>query len=308
MSLGEFSLIEKFFAQRGEDAAVELGIGDDAAALRVPGGHVVQVSTDTAIEGVHFPRDFPPADVAYRSVMAAASDLAAMGASPIGMLLAITLPAADETWLSRFAEGVSAASKATGLPLVGGDTTRGGLSVTVTVMGSTPASCCLRRGGARPGDRVCVSGTLGDAAAGLAIIEGHLTASDQTAAEFLTRRFTAPTARLALGESLLGVATSAIDLSDGLLADAEHIANASAVAIEIDSGKIPLSPAMRTLPDLDQSLQWALAGGDDYELLVTLPNGEPVPDSFTEIGRVTSGRGVSCDQTLENRGYDHFAG
>ena len=308
MSIGEFSLIEKFFTQRGEEGAIELGIGDDAAALRVPDGRVLQVSTDTAIGGVHFPRDLPPADIAYRSVIAAASDLAAMGASPIGMLLAITLPTAEEVWLSRFAEGVRAASETTGLPLVGGDTTRGGLSITVTVMGSTPASSCLRRDGARPGDHVCVSGTLGDAAAGLAIIEGNLKASDQAAAEFLKRRFSAPTVRLALGESLLRVATSAIDLSDGLLLDAEHVAKASAVAIEIDSCKIPLSPAMRTLPDSSRSLQWALAGGDDYELLVTLPPGEPVPGLLTEIGRVTTGRGVSCDQSPAKRGYDHFAG
>ncbi len=307
MNIGEFSLIEKFFAHGGEKAAIELGIGDDAAAVRVPYGHLLQISTDTSIEGVHFPRDLLPADAAYRSVMAAASDLAAMGASPIAMLLAITLPACDEAWLSRFAKGLRAASDVTGLLLVGGDTTRGSLSLTVTVLGSTPAASGLRRDGARPGDRVCVSGTLGDAAAGLAIIQGGLKTSDQATAKFLKERFTGPTARLALGESLLGVATSAIDLSDGLLADAEHVAKASAVAIEINSDKIPLSPAMRGLADSGQILQWALAGGDDYELLVTLPPDEPVPCELTEIGRVTDGLGVSCDQTPASRGYDHFA-
>lgn len=307
MSIGEFSLIDTYFSRIGENPNIALGIGDDAASVELPDGHVLQISTDTAIEGVHFPRDFAPADIAYRSVMAAASDLAAMGASPIGMLLAITLPAADETWLSCFAEGLRAASDATGLPLVGGDTTRGALSLTVTVMGSTPSSSGLRRDGARPGDRVCVSGTLGDAAAGLAVIQGTLHLVDQAAAEYLQTRFARPAARLSLGESLLGVATAAIDLSDGLLADAAHVAHASGVAIDIDSSKVPLSAALRQVTDTAQIRQWALNGGDDYELLVTLPPEAPVPEALTEIGRVAAGQGVSCDQTPASWGYDHFA-
>lgn len=307
MSIGEFSLIDTYFSRIGENPNIALGIGDDAASVRLPDGHVLQISTDTAIEGVHFPHDFAPADIAYRSVMAAASDLAAMGASPLGMLLAITLPAADEAWLSRFAEGLRAASEATGLPLVGGDTTRGALSLTVTVMGSTPSSSGLRRDGARPGDRVCVSGTLGDAAAGLAVIQGTLHLVDQAAAEYLQTRFARPTARLSLGESLLGVATAAIDLSDGLLADAAHVAHASDVAIDIDSSKVPLSAALRQVTDTAHIHRWALTGGDDYELLVTLPPGAPVPEALTEIGRVVAGQGVSCDQTPASWGYDHFA-
>ena len=306
MSISEFSLIETFFARCGEGSLVKLGMGDDAAAVRLPDGHMLQISTDTAIEGVHFPCGFRPTDIAYRSVMAAASDLAAMGASPVGMLLALTLPPLTRR-LSRFAEGLGAASKAARLPLIGGDTTRGDLSLTVTVLGSTPQSRGLRRDGARPGDCLCVSGTLGDAAAGLAVIQGKFYASDQAAAAFLRGRFARPTARLALGESLLGVATAAIDLSDGLLSDAAHVAKASTVAIEIDSSKIPLSPALRRLPDAGQIRQWALAGGDDYELLVTLPPDMPVPEALTEIGRVKEGYGVSCDESPASGGYDHFA-
>jgi thiamine-monophosphate kinase len=307
MSAGEFSLIETFFSHIGESSAIELGIGDDAATVRVPDGHALQISTDTAIEGVHFPPDFAPADIAYRSVMAAASDLAAMGASPIGMLLAITLPTADSAWLACFANGLRAASDASRLPLIGGDTTRGGLSLTLTVLGATPSSRGLRRDGARAGDRLCVSGTLGDAAAGLAVIQGKLQPTEQAAAQFLQARFARPTARLALGESLRGVATAAIDVSDGLLADTAHIAHASAVAIEIDSGKIPLSRALKGMPDTVQVRQWALTGGDDYELLVTLPPEGPVPETLTEIGRVVAGRGVRCDQAPTGGGYDHFA-
>ena len=227
------------------------------SACRGPRSHT---SVDTVVEGVHFLPGMPPADIAFRSVMASASDLAAMGAAPAGMLLALTMPSVDEGWLSAFVEGLKDASEKTGLPLVGGDTTRGPLSVTVTVMGSTPTAAYLKRSGAREGDYVCVSGTLGDAAAGLAALRGDLSICDAMVSNALVERFSRPMARLALGELLRAVASAAIDVSDGLLADAAHIADASEVAIDIDCHRLPLSDALR-LPDQDQSLRWALSGG-----------------------------------------------
>jgi len=305
MSDSEFDLIQDFFAGLDQGSSVRLGIGDDAAALALPDGHLLHVSTDTTVEGVHFLATLSPTDVAYRSVMAAVSDLAAMGACPEALLLSLTLPEGDRVWLEGFSRGLADACSAIGAPLVGGDTTRGPLSLTVTVLGSTPADSYLTRSGARPGDRLCVSGTLGDAAAGLAVISGRL-AVDDSAAEFLTTRYTTPSVRLALGETLRGCATACIDISDGLLADASHVATASDVGLEIDSALLPLSEAMRSSVDPGQSLDWALVGGDDYELLFTLPRNIPLPDGCTEMGRVVAGSGISCDRTPERIGYDHF--
>ena len=305
MSDSEFDLIQDFFAGLDQGASVRLGIGDDAAALSLPEGHLLHISTDTAVEGVHFLASLSPADVAYRSVTAAASDLAAMGATPEALLLALTLPEADRVWLEDFSRGLAEVSREIGAPLVGGDTTRGPLSLTVTVLGSTPVGRYLTRSGAKIGDRLCVSGTLGDAAAGLAVLSGQLVV-DETAAVVLTTRYARPSARLPLGQALRDCATSCIDISDGLLADAAHVASASGVGLEIDSALLPLSKTLRSSADLDQSLDWALAGGDDYELLFTLPDNMPLPDGCSEMGRVVAGSGISCDRTPERIGYDHF--
>ncbi len=220
-------------------------------------------------------------------------------------MLALTLPEADRVWLEDFSRGLAEVSREIGAPLVGGDTTRGPLSLTVTVLGSTPVDRYLTRSGAKIGDRLCVSGTLGDAAAGLAVLSGQL-AVDETAAVVLTTRYARPTARLPLGQALRDCATSCIDISDGLLADAAHVASASGVGLEIDSALLPLSKTLRSSADLDQSLDWALAGGDDYELLFTLPDNMPLPDGCSEMGRVVAGSGISCDRTSERIGYDHF--
>ena len=303
----EFALIQDYFTGGGEGPAVRLGIGDDAAALAVPEGQVLQISTDTAVEGVHFLATLSPTEVAYRSVMAAASDLAAMGASPLACLLSLTLPKSEPSWLQAFSSGLYEACEQTGLSLVGGDTTRGPLSITVTVLGSTPARQFMTRSGAQPDDRLCVSGHLGDAAAGLAISKGELVVEDARNQGLLVDRYERPTARLVLGHTLRDCATACIDISDGLLADAGHVAAASGVAIHIDSASLPLSEALRASVPLSQAQDWALAGGDDYELLFTLPNDMPVPEGCSEIGRVHAGSGISCDRTPEGMGYDHFA-
>jgi thiamine-monophosphate kinase len=342
MPADEFSLISRYFSAFGAGPAVALGVGDDCAILTLEPGERLATSVDTVVAGVHFPEESLPEDVGYRAVAAAASDLAAMGARPLGMTLALTLPEADELWLHSFSQGIGAAAKALALPLVGGDTTRGPLTITVQVFGALPMGRALLRGGARPGDAVCVSGTLGDAAGGLAVLEGRYQ-PDPDAAEYLEQRFFRPSPRLALGVALLGAsansnglladagriahasaaidisdglladaghmaaASAAIDISDGLLADAGHIAAASGVRIELDAALLPLSPALVAHPDRNQALRWALAGGDDYELCFCLPAGAVAPPGCTRIGEVMAGAGVSCPGFDDlAAGYNHF--
>jgi thiamine-monophosphate kinase len=222
------------------------------------------------------------------------------------MVLAISLPEPDTTWLAGFSTGLRAASAEARLPLVGGDTTHGPLVITVTVMGETPAGQCLRRSGAAPGDRLCVSGTLGDAAAGLSVLRGELVAADPADAAFLTARFLRPTAQITLGESLRARATAAIDISDGLIGDSTHLAARSGVALQIDHRQLPRSTAFCSVVEPSQQLNYLLSGGDDYELLFTLPQSAALPEGCTEIGRVMAGSGVSCDGMPTVKGYDHF--
>ncbi|MEQ9463137.1 MAG: thiamine-phosphate kinase [Haliea sp.] len=301
MPADEFSLIARYFSAFGAGPAVALGVGDDCAILALEPGERLATSVDTVVAGVHFPPDSLPEDVGYRAVAAAASDLAAMGARPLGMTLALTLPDADELWLHSFSQGVGAAASALALPLVGGDTTRGPLTVSVQVFGALPAGKALLRAGAQVGDAVYVSGTLGDAAGGLAVLEGRYRPEPE-AAEYLEQRFFRPLPRLQLGMLLLDDAHAAIDISDGLLADAGHIAAASGVGIRLDAGRLPLSPALASHPDRDQALRWALAGGDDYELCFCLPPAATAPADCTRVGEVLAGGGVVCP------GFDDLAG
>ncbi len=306
MALGEFELIYRYFSSLGRGDAVALGVGDDAARLDVAPGEQVVTSVDTMVAGHHFPEHAFPEDVGYRAVAAAASDLAAMGARPLGMTLALTLPDSDDLWLLAFSEGVAQASRAFQMPLVGGDTTRGPLTISVQVLGAVPTSAALLRNGARPGDRLCVSGTLGDAAAGLALESGEFVPQPDDA-EYLSQRFYRPSPRLALGQKLVGLATACVDISDGLLADAGHVASASGVAISIESARVPLSPALQQFEDKARAIRWALVGGDDYELCFTLPDGEPLPADCSVIGEVAEGEGIRCDIDIEEAdGYQHF--
>jgi len=306
MPLTEFSLISRYFSHLGRGAAVALGVGDDCAILVLDPGERLATSVDTMVAGVHFPADTLPEHIAFRAVSAAASDLAAMGARPLGMTVALTLPQADEPWLHGFSRGLAAAVSQYSLPLVGGDTTRGPLSMTVQVMGALPANQALLRSGAAAGDQVCVSGTLGDAAAALAIVQGQWRPG-RTDERYLMERFHRPIARLALGRELLGRATAAIDISDGLLADARHVAIASGVKLCIDAALLPLSPAVLSRGCSDTVLRWALAGGDDYELLFCLDGRERPPAGTTRIGRVEEGAGVECNAAIDiPPGYQHF--
>jgi len=297
----EFALIKQYFAPLSDK------IGDDCAILDVNPDEQLVTSTDTLVEQVHFPADAPPDQVAYRAVATATSDLAAMGADAKALTLALTLPEANETWLQQFSLGLSQACDDFAIELVGGDTTRGSLTVTVTVMGTVPRGAALTRCGARPGDKVYVSGTLGDAAAALAVINGEWS-GPATHRHYLLMRFYRPTPRLAFGKALRGVASSAIDISDGLLADAAHIAAQSGVCLTIQAADVPINAVLTDHPDPAQAVQWALSGGDDYELLFTVPpeNTAALPEGCTCIGEVIVGEGVACDVAVASSGYRHF--
>ena len=315
MSIGEFELIGRYFADsaaaRRADPGVVLGIGDDAAILRVPEGHDLVVSIDTLVSGVHFPEYLGPRDVGWRALAVNLGDLAAMGAEPLWFTLALTLPQPDEAWLAAFSAGLCELALDAGITLVGGDTTRGPLSITVQVHGSVPRDAALRRDRAQPGDLVWVSGCPGTAASGL-----RLLLAGDTQPRAALDAFLRPQPRLALGVRLRGIASAAIDISDGLLADAGHIAEMSGVAIVLDREALPLSPALQAIAGLEEARALCLSGGDDYELCFTLPPRNekllaPLADEFglrlSRIGRVVAGSGASCPGVvLSHHGYRHF--
>ena len=317
--MGEFELIRSYFAaapcaQGGEGVA--LGIGDDCALLAVPAGEQLAVSTDTLVAGVHFPDPCDPYLLGQRSLAVAVSDLAAMGATPLAFTLALTLPTVTADWLQAYARGLNQMAQACGVGLVGGDTTRGPLSLTMTVFGRVPTGQALTRSGARPGDWLCVGGELGNAAGALPLVLGQR-AAEPAVAEPLLAQYWSPRPQVDLGLALRGLASAAMDISDGLLADCGHIALASGVALKVERDRLPLSKALLALLGRAQAEQAALSGGDDYVLLFTLP---PVRLSQLQaqgwpvdvVGRVEAGQGVSLvdpdgrDITPQIRGYQHF--
>jgi len=320
MPLSESALIERYFRTCGAQRPdVLAGIGDDAALLSVAPDAELVAATDTLVAGVHFPAGSPPASIGHRSLAVNLSDLAAMGARPAWALLALTLPDADEGWLAEFAAGFSALARAHEVALVGGDTTRGPLCVTVQLLGHVPRGEALRRCGARAGDVLFVSGTPGDAAAGLALEQGRLHAS-AAALAYLRERFLRPTPRIALGQRLRRHASACIDVSDGLLGDAGKLADASRAGVEISFGAVPVSETLlRTLGE-ERARELALTGGDDYELcfavhaenlpalLAELP---PHSWGYSRIGALRSAPGavVVRDGTVmefSHSGYQHF--
>lgn len=265
-AMDEFELIRRYFgalAPGGADAGVILGIGDDCALLQPPPGEVLALTTDMLVEGRHFAVAVDAADLGWKSLAVNLSDLAAMGAEPRWFTLALSLPQADPLWLSRFAAGLGEAASAGGIALVGGDTTRGPLTISITAAGSVPPAAALRRSGARAGDLVCVTGTLGDAAAAL---QGY-----DDAAGWLSRRLHRPVPRLAEGRALRELANAAIDLSDGLAGDLRHVLRASGVGARIDVEALPQSAAFAACVPPAHRLELQIAGGDDYELCLCLP-------------------------------------
>lgn len=313
--LDEFGLIRRYFTPSGSPPQVVLGVGDDCALLSVAPGHVLALSIDTQVEGVHFPPEAPPGQIARRVLHCAASDLAAMGAEPLGFTLALTLPAADENWLAPFASALLAAAEALHCPLLGGDTTRGPLTLTVQVHGQVPVGQALCRRGARVGDGVWVSGTLGDGAAALALWQGECPAL-QPAADYLSERFYAPAVDFGLGVALRPLAHCAIDISDGLLADLGHLCTASGVGAVLQAAALPLASAWRDRVDVAQARRWALAGGDDYRLCFTAPPGHAAAlqalGGLTCIGEVVAGSGITVlaengvPWAVDDTSYRHF--
>ena len=321
MALSEFALIERYFRSCGAQRTdVALGVGDDAALLRVPAGCELVAATDTLVAGVHFPQDSPADSIGHRSLAVNLSDLAAMGARPAWALLALTLPQADEAWLGEFATGLGELARSHEVALVGGDTTRGPLCVTVQLLGFVPAGAALTRSGARAGDVLFVSGTCGDAAAGLAIEQHRLTGPAE-ARSWLRERFLRPAPRVALGEQLRGFASACIDVSDGLLADAGKLASASHVGVELSYSEVPLSEPLAALLGERRARELALTGGDDYELCFAVPPHNiarllaqlpPQDWRYTRIGalRAAPGASVVGDGTVmefSHSGYEHFS-
>jgi thiamine-monophosphate kinase len=272
---GEFELIERYFDRPlpADATHVQLGVGDDCALLAPAPGETWAVTTDTLSEGVHFLPDVDPESLGHKSLAVNLSDLAACGATPRCFLLAIALPRVDEDWLAGFARGLNRLADEHRCVLAGGDTTRSlsGVTITITAIGTVPQGRALLRSGARPGDDIWVSGALGGAALGLACRRGEVQLTASVAARAIDR-LERPRPRVELGERLRGIATSAIDVSDGLVGDLGHIVERSAVGAVVDWPSVPLDDALRGEPErLQQAL--ALTGGDDYELLFTAPIG-----------------------------------
>jgi len=314
--VSEFDLIRKYFTRPDSRLDVILGVGDDGALLRVPPDQELVACVDTLVAGVHFPTDTPAHAIGHKALAVNLSDLAAMGATPAWTTLALTLPQADEAWVEAFSAGFLELAAHHQIALVGGDTTRGPLSITVQALGLLPRGQAMRRAGARAGEGIYVTGTLGDAALGLKLWDQR--ESSDPGIQFLKQRLMYPVPRLEAGIALRGQARCAIDISDGLLADLGHVLEASGVGATLQLADIPLSEAFTALGG--DTLQWplALSGGDDYELLFTLPEGVAgllrtcIPTPFTRIGTIEMAPGLRVLDaqgqpfTLPEPGYQHF--
>ena len=333
MASDEFDIIRRYFSRPELSFAVPgvpLAIGDDCALLQPSRGFEVAVSLDMLVEGVHFLPDGDPFQLGQRTLLVNLSDLAAMGARPLCFTLALSLPRSDEHWLARFSAGLARVAAAHHCPLVGGDLTAsaptvagraGPLCLCVQVHGEVPAGAALRRSGARVGDAICVTGTLGDAAAGLRVLrDGAWPELTLPLREILVQAFHMPQSRVHAGMALRGLASAAIDLSDGLASDLEHILQASGVGARVDVDELPLSEALCAAMAPESRLELALGGGDDYELCFTAPPrqlqavhtvlaalGTPV----RRIGEIVAGGSLQwcragTPMALKVRGYNHF--
>lgn len=314
---GEFALIDLIKQRVKSRSDVVLGIGDDAALLNVPNDQHLVVSTDTLNTGVHFPEGTAPEDIGYKSLAVNLSDLAAMGATPAWASLAISLPSTDADWLVKFLDGFFELADEHGVQLIGGDTTQGPLSITVTVQGFVPKDQALRRDAAKVGDEIWITGSIGDAAGGLAQWRAQGLQSAK-----LRYRLDRPMPRVNIGIALRGIASAAIDISDGLLADLSHILHASKVGAEIEICRVPMSkPLLDHFPDDRERYRLQLSGGDDYELCFTAPAHQSLAIEqalaecdvvATVIGHVVNGSELKCfDENgelfeLDKKGFEHF--
>lgn len=317
MPISEFELIERFFSSaRLMREDVLLGVGDDCALLKPAAGQILAVSIDTLVEGVHFREDIDPQRLGHKALAVNLSDLAAMGAVPAWATLALTLPRSDSRWLAAFMHGFNALSERHQVQLVGGDTTRGPLTITVQVHGFIPQGQALTRDAAKPGDRIGVSGTLGDAGLALRQLAAGLVASGS-----LLERLESPEPRLATGLALRGLANAAIDISDGLVADLGHICQRSRVGARLELDKLPLSPEVGSYVKKSGDWSLPLTAGDDYELCFTVPADRialveaamgHIKQSFCWIGVIETDPGIRCfgpeghQFEVTAGGYQHF--
>lgn len=327
MASSEFDIIATYFNKPGltpnaeQQQYLPLGIGDDCAILSLPEGKQLAMSMDVLVADVHFPLNADPALIAQRALAVNLSDLAAMGAEPLAFTLGLSMPEADESWLAGFSEGLTLSAQKYCCPLIGGDMTRGPLSITIQVHGLVTATKAIRRNGASPGDKIYVTGSLGKAGLALKVLDNTLENITEAASRTLIRAYYQPEPRISVGLASVELASAAIDISDGLLADLGHIAHQSKVGISVDLDKVPLSQTVLGLVGANKALQYALTAGDDYELILVVPpeNAEKFESevsnsdiSLTCIGMVKPGTGVSCVDALGKqvaqpaKGYQHF--
>lgn len=333
--MSEFDLIQHYFQRPFADSShenVTLGIGDDCALLQIPSGYELAISMDTLVEKVHFFENSDPSLLAQRALRVCVSDLAAMGAEALGFTLGLTLPKRCTQWLEAFSSGLQKASQQFHLPLIGGDTTKGPLTITLQVHGATPMGRALRRSHAQLGDDIYVSGSLGDGAAALRLIQKRLTATSEHALSYFHERFYCPDISMTFASAARSCIHSAIDISDGLLADLNHILVASNLGASLDVDQLPIAPEMAQLVDPHSDLpisqnthyQWALTGGDDYRLCFTAPPHQRaallaiaqkhqttitrigVINAESEINLQLNGKPIPQALFSDSQGYSHF--
>lgn len=314
MTLHEFDIIQAFFNnQLTQRSDVILGIGDDAAIVTVATDQDLVITTDTLVSGIHFPENTSAYDIGYKALAVNLSDLAAMGATPCWVTLALTLPTADVFWLKQFTDGFFALANRFNVQLIGGDLTKGPLTITVQAHGLTPKNSAIRRSGARPGDLIYVTNTVGDAGLALKLLQ------DKNAPEQILKKLCRPEPQITIGEKLRGIASAAIDISDGLAADLGHILEKSETGASVYVDELPLSNEILNLISHDDAIQLALNAGDDYELCFTVPENKSTllktalyGYAYTCIGKITETKTLDLKfkngtlYVFKNQGYQHF--
>lgn len=319
--MNEFELIARYFQPSHYGDDVLLGVGDDAAVVDVPAGFKLVTAVDTIVEGIHFPHNSAPEDIAYRALAVNLSDMAAMGAIPKWFTLSLCIPHIDESWMNGFAKSLNALASRFNVQLVGGDTVKGPLNISVQMMGVVEQGQWLTRSGSKLGDLVVVSGMPGEAAGGLRLLlNSHLSLHDPHHEQQLIERFLRPEPRVSLGRELRSIAHAAMDVSDGLLTDLKKLCVASNCGARLQLNDLPVSPLLTTMFDPEQCEQLILNGGDDYELLFTI-----LPSSLAQLNAIAHSAGVQCSSigvitdgkqveclrgnetvTITDSGFDHF--
>jgi len=319
--MNEFEIIDQFLALKSKNRKDVLqGVGDDCALLKLPRGQRLAVSMDTLISGVHFLEDCNAADIAHKAIAVNLSDLAAAGAEPAWITMSLTMPEFDQAWLEDFHKGLKRMVDHFGIQMIGGDTCRGALSITIQAHGFVPQQVFCRRSTAKAGELVCVTGNLGDAALGLLVAQNKLANASSAAKEHLLKKYLTPYPQVAAGIALRSRATAGIDISDGLLADVSHLSRASNVGVLLRWESIPLSDEAKSVADKELLMKSALSGGDDYELCFTVKEDEllatqqaleTVGAKCIPIGRLSGKPGVRVldydeEVVLSDFGFQHF--